>query len=82
MDKSKNIQFFANELRNADRDINASKRLLQLPLATLSIYNASGEKEEIQIWEGLKKPLSEFLENYFNEEKQKIYAKISGELSL
>lgn len=78
--KSKDIQFFANELSNADRDIAASKRLLELPMATLKIYNGSDKKEEIQIWKGLKKPLAEFLLNYFNEEKQKIYNQISDKL--
>ena len=78
--KSKDIQFFANELSNADRDIAASKRLLELPMATLNIYNGSNEKVDIQIWQGLKKPLAEFLQNYFESEKQKIYTQISDKL--
>lgn len=79
-DKSKKIQFLSHELCNADRDIKASKNLLILPLATLNIYNGSSEGFNIQITEGLKKPLSEFLQDYFNAEKEKTYEMISNEL--
>lgn len=78
--KSKNIQFFANELRNADRDIELTKRLCELSLATLSMYNGSGDKYELQIWKGLKKPLMDFLLTHYKESKQKIYEQIEKEL--
>lgn len=80
VDKSKNLTFFANELRNADRDITTIKRLDELPMASLNIYNGSGEKCDLQIWDGLKKPLMEFLLNHFKEYKQKIYDKMEKEL--
>jgi hypothetical protein len=80
VDKSKNLAFFANELKNADREITTIKRLDELPMASLNIYNGSGEKCDLQICDGLKKPLMEFLLNHFKEEKQKIYGKMAKEL--
>lgn len=80
IDKSKNIIFFANELSNVDRDIETTKRLDELPMASLNIYNGSSEKCELQIWEGLRKPLMDFLIDHFNAQKEKIYSKIEKEL--
>jgi len=80
-DRSKSIKFFANQLSNADRDIEVVKKLDVLSGASLSIYNGSGEKHELQIWEPLREPLMSFLLNHYKEEKEKIYINISEELN-
>nr|WP_319268241.1 hypothetical protein [uncultured Draconibacterium sp.] len=75
-DKSKQIQFLAGELGNLDKGIEAAKKLDELPLATLHIYNGSCERIEIQIPNKLKKTLKEFLLNHFYDEKEEIFNQI------
>ena len=80
-DKSKTLQFFANELKCADRDIRTAKRLSEIPMATLNIYNGSNKKFDLQIPKDMRKPLEEFIVSYFEKEKEAIYSKMTKELS-
>ncbi len=80
MDKSKRIQFLGNQLKNNDRDIEAAKKIMTLPATKINMSNASGESCDISIWSQLKKPLSDFLIEYFNEEKRKTYEELKNEL--
>jgi hypothetical protein len=78
MNKSEEIKCLANELNNADRDIAISKMILELPFTTITIYNASNEKKELDIPNNLRKPLADFLQNYFNKEKEKTYKQMNN----
>ena len=80
MDKSKRIQFLGNELGHKDRDIETAKRILELPMTSVNMYNGSGEKCEIFIHPDLKESLMNFLVDHFNEEKKKTYEELKKEL--
>lgn len=73
---SNKIQSLAHRLGNIDRDLIKAKQLNKLPFATLKIYNASNKQEEINISNNLKGELKNFLTNYFNKEKKKIFKEI------
>jgi len=76
-DKSKDIVFLSNELESINRNIEVVNMLSEFPMASLNLWNGSGKQLDLQIWKGLKEPLKEFLINYYENEKQLRYDKIS-----
>lgn len=80
MEKSKKIQFLGNQLKNNDRDIETAEKIITMPSTKINISNATGESYDIYIWAPLQKPLSDFLVDYFNKEKQKTYEELKKEL--
>jgi len=79
-EKSQKIQFYANELRLADRDIDLVKKINDLPMASLKMYNGSGKEHELLIWQPLREPLRDFLLSHFEEKKQEIFVKMKQEI--
>ena len=71
MDKSNDIQFLSDDLKNIEQRIKLSKAILQN-----SSKIVIEDEGDIIVWEQLKLPLSKFLVSYFEKEKQDVYCKM------
>ena len=79
MKKSQNIYSLAMFLHNIDNDIEDVKKIIDAPFVGINIENELC-KGNISIPNNLKKPLADFLEDYYNKEKEKIYKQIKERL--
>jgi hypothetical protein len=79
--KSKNIAYLGNQVRLSDERIEVVKNLDNLPFAEILMYNGSGDRKTLIVYSELRKPLMEFLTDYYEEQKEILYDKIKEELS-
>jgi hypothetical protein len=80
MSKSENIQFYANELKRLDEDIDIAALMKVMPVTKLVSHGVIGN-HVLHIIEPLRTILSDFLQNYFNAEKEKTYKELQNKLN-
>lgn len=74
--KSKAVVFYANEVANANRDIESVEKIFNFTSIKISGKKGNGINDEILIWQDLREPLKNFLIEFYNSQKEKHYNSI------
>jgi len=80
MKKSQDIYSLTTFLHTIDNDMEDVKKIIDAPFVDINIENEL-YKGKIFVSNNLKKSLANFLEAYYNKEKEKIYEQIKGKLN-